>query len=579
MLFKPSRSKEEWAKMLMVPLYREKYVETLWHTDKEDKKAKGWRLRGTMWSPWFFNMRPVGSSPQLSYNIGQSMSEMTAGGPKIDMLIAVEQAGLTLVGAIQAILFAAGFELRIGYTRPLYKKPGEKALAMLHDKGFMPQPEKVRTPLEALQVLAEFTGVAEYSQKELVEGRLINGYNLGIGDDMATDLGSKIIARLMVLWQAINILGIKVSCNLIYYFLNRGAGNRLKGLQFAQSPEKGLFPEKLEVDYIIEFDEGLPDLKPEMQDVEYRIITEFQKNTSHFQDEKVQQEVIALANRTRKVLGVGASFGDAGSMNIELKTGKEEKEMAVSLKPHDYLFVAADFKPADFGGRKGVKAQVLRLASELKDLGVGIKVNSILRAQGYDLIEDLHGLGLRCGADEKIHDIGETMEMDAALLAEVKPEFVTIMCSAGVQGMARFKQMIKSVPTQVLGVTVLTTQDDIECQQNYSCTSGAGVLRFARLAKLAEIDGLILSPKEVDLINKNPELKSLSLNTPGVRPVGLEVKGDDQKRFDTPTVAIMGGVRRVIIGRPITQAKDRRGAAIMILEEIQKALETLAGGI
>lgn len=110
---------------------------------------------------------------------------------------------------------------------------------------------------------------------------------------MATNLGSKIIARLIVLWQA-KQKGISVECNTIYYLLNRDKNNKQRGLDFANEPEQGLYPAKLKVEYVLEFDDLLPFLEPHMRDDEYRIICEYQKNPSQFQDKAVQKEVLAL---------------------------------------------------------------------------------------------------------------------------------------------------------------------------------------------------------------------------------------------------------------------------------------------
>ncbi len=68
----------------------------------------------------------------------------------------------------------------------------------------------------------------------------------------------------------------------------------------------------------------------------------------------------------------------------------------------------------------------------------------------------------------------------------------------------------------------------------------------------------------------------MSLNTPGIRPAWAVVDGDDQKRVVTSEEAIINGVNRVIIGRPITQASNPRLATEKTLEEIAIALEEKA---
>ncbi len=251
------------------------------------------------------------------------------------------------------------------------------------------------------------------------------------------------------------------------------------------------------------------------------------------------------------------------------------------MKPEECLIVAADYSPKAFGGTKGVKKKVLELAEELSGLGVYIKVNSILRAVGYGFIKKLHNLGLKVFADLKLIDIPKTMQFDAEFLAEAKPDMLTVMCCAGIDGM-NVVQKVVGEKTEVLGVTVLTSLNEEECQAIFTCSTKAGVLRFARMAKLAGLGSLILSPEEVEVVKDRFELM-LSLNTPGVRPEWGIVQGDDQSRVLTPKKAFLSGAKRIVMGRPITQAKanDRglpqnsKEAVERTLKEIEQALEEL----
>jgi len=234
------------------------------------------------------------------------------------------------------------------------------------------------------------------------------------------------------------------------------------------------------------------------------------------------------------------------------------------------LIVAADFDPRKVGGFDGVRSKVLTLASEIKGTGVIIKVNSFLRAYGYELIDVLHQLELKVFADLKLIDIPATMEIDAAMLEKHKPDLLTVMCCAGIDGMHAVQKTLPN--TKVLGVTVLTSLNEEECQAIFTCSTKAGVLRFARMAKLAGLGELILSPKEVGVVKDRFELQ-LGLNTPGIRPVWSLVEGDDQSRVLTPEQAIRNGAQRIVIGRPITQSKNPREAVQKTLEEIEKGLQ------
>lgn len=240
------------------------------------------------------------------------------------------------------------------------------------------------------------------------------------------------------------------------------------------------------------------------------------------------------------------------------------------MEANDRLIVAADYDPRENGGVSGVRKKVLDLASNLKDMGVIIKVNSILRACGYGLISDLHDLGLQVFADLKLIDIPNTMETDGAMLLEYKPEIVTVMCCAGIDGMRVVRETLGG-NTEVLGVSVLTSLNEEECQAIFTCSTKAGVLRFGRFAQLAGLGGLILSSQEADMLKDKKELV-LTLNTPGIRPAWSLVAGDDQKRIMTPGKAIQSGAKRLVIGRPVTQADNPREAAQRTIQEIEEAL-------
>jgi len=235
------------------------------------------------------------------------------------------------------------------------------------------------------------------------------------------------------------------------------------------------------------------------------------------------------------------------------------------------LIVAADFDPRKAGAVALVKEQAMELAKKLEGTGVYLKINSVLRACGYDLILDLHDLGLKVFADLKLIDIPKTMEFDGGFLSFAQPEIVTMMCCAGIDGMNALKQAVGD-QTEVLGVTVLTSLNEEECQSIFTCSTKAGVLRFARMAQLAGADGLICSPHEAELLKNRRELL-LEGNCPGIRPEWTLVQGDDQARVMTPAKAIQNGAKRLVIGRPITGADDPKDAVKRTLEEIQRALE------
>jgi orotidine-5'-phosphate decarboxylase len=94
------------------------------------------------------------------------------------------------------------------------------------------------------------------------------------------------------------------------------------------------------------------------------------------------------------------------------------------------------------------------------------------------------------------------------------------------------------------------------------------VLRLARLAQAAGINGLVCSAEETAALRS--ELgPDVLLVTPGIRPAGADV--GDQRRIATPGLAIVAGASMLVVGRPITQSADPAKVAAAILEEIAAA--------
>ena len=79
------------------------------------------------------------------------------------------------------------------------------------------------------------------------------------------------------------------------------------------------------------------------------------------------------------------------------------------------------------------------------------------------------------------------------------------------------------------------------------------------------LDGLILSAEEVGAVRARFG-RDMILVTPAIRPPG--VPAADQKRTMTPAAAIAAGADYLVVGRPVTQAKNPREAAEAIIAEI-----------
>lgn len=245
--------------------------------------------------------------------------------------------------------------------------------------------------------------------------------------------------------------------------------------------------------------------------------------------------------------------------------------MPVLLTPAERVILAFDFKPGEKQGRLWVRDKVLHLCDRIADTGVYVKVNSALRAVGYDLLDEIRARNLRRFADHKLNDIPETLATDGALLREANPEILTAMCSTGAKALLALKAELPH--TEILGVTTLTSLEEEDTHAMFSCGTEEATLRFASVAKAAGLPGLISAPKELRALKQQFEAL-FTLNTPAIRPHWYVVKNDDQNpaRVMTPAKAIGAGALRIVIGRPVTGADDPRDALLRTIDEVAEAM-------
>lgn len=173
--------------------------------------------------------------------------------------------------------------------------------------------------------------------------------------------------------------------------------------------------------------------------------------------------------------------------------------------------------------------------------------------------------------DLKYHDIPNTVAMATLEAARMGVNLVNLHALGGYEMMAKTMETLDKAfkggeRAKVLAVTILTSSTE-------ETLKGVGidypvadmVVRLAKLAKSAGIDGVVASPQEVGLIREACGQNFLIV-TPGVRPAFAAV--DDQKRIMTPGEAVAVGADYLVIGRPISAAADPVEAAEMIVKEI-----------
>jgi len=193
-----------------------------------------------------------------------------------------------------------------------------------------------------------------------------------------------------------------------------------------------------------------------------------------------------------------------------------------------------------------------------------IGMELVYSGEGLELAERLIAAGKRVFIDLKLHDIPNTVERATHQIARRGATFLTV--HAYPQTMRAAKAGAAGSSLKVLGVSVLTSSDDADLREaGYAYGVRDLVARRAEQALEAGIDGLILSPEELRQTRIIVD-RDFLLVTPGIRPAGGAT--GDQKRIMTPGQAIAEGADYLVVGRPITQARDPQAAADSIVEEM-----------
>lgn len=213
----------------------------------------------------------------------------------------------------------------------------------------------------------------------------------------------------------------------------------------------------------------------------------------------------------------------------------------------------------------------LPLAQTLKDTGVVFKENVGLRNRGYALgIDSIHRLGMGYCGDLKLIDIQETLRRDGKALRRMKPEMITVMCSAPMKALQAIREELPE--TEILGVTVLTDFEEGECRDMYNGRSIEDQVKyFAQRALDVKFDGVVCAGKEIEAV-RSVAGNILSINITNVRSHKDAVRNDNQNpaRTFTPKEAIRKGADRIMVGRQIIQAPDPRAEVVRILGEMSR---------
>ena len=159
--------------------------------------------------------------------------------------------------------------------------------------------------------------------------------------------------------------------------------------------------------------------------------------------------------------------------------------------------------------------------------------------------------------DYKISDIPNTCASAIKSVKDLNFNYITIHVNCGLNALKAAKKAAGKV--KLIGVTTLTSLDNKSLKDmGYIGNINKVVLKQAKLARKANLDAIVCSPKEVKLVKK---VFKKEIITPGIR---FNSKLNDQKRVLTPKQAYKNGSDWLVVGRPITKGNIKRNIKKLI---------------
>ena len=213
------------------------------------------------------------------------------------------------------------------------------------------------------------------------------------------------------------------------------------------------------------------------------------------------------------------------------------------------IFVALDFNSLE---------KALDTAKKLRDHIAGVKIGSELYAIcGTDGLKKFKELGIEIFLDLKLYDIPNQVKKTVTAIASLKNVNYLTIHTSGNYEMLKAAQEAALGSLQLLGVTVLTSQSDLE-GVGIKNSVNEQIKLLTNLAIKSGLAGVIASAQDVSLIRSLS--KEIKIFCPGIRS---EEDKSDQKRVlsyanfskiaDDKCFAVIG--RPIIEGNPVQNIK------------------------
>lgn len=205
------------------------------------------------------------------------------------------------------------------------------------------------------------------------------------------------------------------------------------------------------------------------------------------------------------------------------------------------------------------KEKTLAFLDKFTDVKPFVKIGmELFYAEGPQIVREIKARGHKIFLDLKLHDIPNTVRKAMKVLSELDVDITDLhaggtvnMMKAAIEGLTR----PDGTRPLLIAITQLTSTDEKSMKEDLLIDRPLEevVEHYAKNAAAAGLDGVVCSPLEAGKVHGACG-KNLITVTPGIR--FADGDAGDQKRITTPARAREIGSDYIVVGRPITAAKD-----------------------
>jgi len=236
--------KEKLGKEITCLLYEKGLIKT-WYRDN----PRGWTLVSGLWSPFYIQLRPLASYPDMLEKVGSALGKMVKEECKeVNKVVGVAMTGIPLATAVAILTHIPSL-----WTRKI----------------------DVRSS-------GEFESyIQSYGEHTLVEGEFEEGDQIAVIDDLATKFDSKLVAIEQINYEA-RTRGLKIECKHVVVLLDREQGAARVASQHGISFHS-LIPIK---------SKGIEWLKNSLSKMEYEVIMDYLRDENKYQGAEVHKGLL-----------------------------------------------------------------------------------------------------------------------------------------------------------------------------------------------------------------------------------------------------------------------------------------------